>query len=414
MEFFSRYKKIFLATGFIAIVILLGYALYAVFFRPAAVMPPSGQKATSTGGGGLPIASSGPGQIVGEGGSENLPTEPGTGGGKASADTVAQGRLTETTPLSGLPVIGATISADGSDVQFYNKADGKFYRVDKNGGIEELSGQIFHQVDKVTWSPDKESAVLEYPDGSNIIYNFSTKKQVTLPAHWKEFSYSPAGDNIVLKSIGNDPDASWLAIVSNDGSKVRTIEQIGKNEASVYPSWSPGNQIVAMYTEGVDFDRQEVYFVGQNEENFKSTVVEGRGFEPLWSPDGSRLLYSVYSTRTDLKPSLWIVDAQGESIGSNRRDLGTLTWADKCAFADGTTAYCAVPETLEEGAGLFPELAQNTVDRLYRLDLATGAKKLVAIPDGSYTIDNIIVSADSRNLFFNDKNSGRLYKIKLK
>jgi hypothetical protein len=150
-----------------------------------------------------------------------------------------------------------------------------------------------------------------------------------------------------------------------------------------------------------------------NNENFKSTVVEGRGFQPKWAPEGKQLLYSVYSSSNDLKPNLWIVDAQGDNIGSNRKNLNIETWANKCTFAGNSELYCAVPENLEEGSGIMPELAKNTKDNLYKINLKNGAKKLIAVPDGSYNISNLIVSENQNYIYFNDETTQKLYKIKL-
>lgn len=189
---------------------------------------------------------------------------------------------------------------------------------------------------------------------------------------------------------------------------------MGENADSVYSAWSPNNQIVAMYTEGKDYDRQEVYFVGLNGENFKSTIIEGRGFDPKWSDDGSKLLYSVYSSANDMKPNLWIVDAEGDQIGSERKNLNVETWAEKCTYANTVDLYCAVPENLPEGAGVFKQLAKTTKDNLYKINTLTGQKSLVAVPDGSYNMSNLIVSENGYNLYFTDETTSNLYKIKLK
>lgn len=416
MDFFDRYKKIFLVLGFVGIVILIGYFLYSLFFKPAGpVNQTDDPTATSTAvGGGLPAANTGTGgQIIDNGKAGGLSGEATTSVEK-QPDPIAIGNITKTTTLTKNPSLGATISSDGNGLQYYDKNDGKFYRIDPNGNATAISDKVFYKVDNVTWSPNKNQAVLEYPDGSNIIYDFNNQKQISLPSHWKDFSYSPDGNNLVFKSIGEDKDNRWVATVSADGSQVRGIEQMGDKEDSVYTQWSPNNQVAALYAEGKDFDRQEVYFVGLNGENFKSTIVEGRGFDPKWSPKGNQLVYSVYSSQTDMKPGLWAVDAQGDNIGNNRRNLNVATWADKCNFSAGTNLFCAVPRSLEEGAGLFPELAKNTVDDLYQIDSATGAKKRIAIPEGDYTIDNIMVSPDQKYLYFSDSASGQLHKITLK
>ncbi len=417
MEIFAKYKKLFILSGFIAAVLFFGYLLYAVFFKPIPPAPPTDESgiATVTPAGALPTAEERTRRELGENAApfkrNRLPVP--TGNAIGGADETANGGLTKVSQLNDAASLSASLDADGY-VRYYNKNDGKFYRVDNNGKITPLTDKIFHSVKNVVWSPNKKKAILEYPDGANIIYDFSTNKQITLPKHWKDFDFSPNGKQIVMKSMGDDPDNRWLAIVNDDGSKTRAIEPLGEKDATVYPSWSPNGQTVAMYTEGIDFDRQEVFFVGLNNENFKSTTIDGRGFQPKWQPSGNQLLYSVYSSKTDLKPNLWIVNARGESIGSGKKNLNVETWADKCAFAGDTSLYCAVPENLEEGAGLFPELAKNTKDNLYKIDTRTGMKKLVAVPDGSYNMSDIIISDNGKYLYFTDETTGKLYKIKLK
>jgi len=299
------------------------------------------------------------------------------------------------------------------ELRYYNQNDGKFYKLDSNGELVTISDKIFHQVSKVTWSTDGNKAILEYPDGSKITYDFQTQKQVTLPKHWEDFSFSPSGKQISAKSIGNDVENRYLITANADGSKAVSLSAIGENADYVYPVWSPNNQAAAMYTRGLDFNRQELFFVGLNGENFKSTIINGRGFEPKWSDEGDKLLYSVYSSDNNMNPSLWIVNAQGDNIGRNRTNLGLSTWASKCTFASNEEIYCAVPENLPQGAGLFPELADKTTDNLYKIDLNTGAKKLIAVPSTAGNISNIMVDSNQKTLYFTDKNTGKIYEIKL-
>jgi dipeptidyl aminopeptidase/acylaminoacyl peptidase len=385
-----------------------------MFLKQPPVEPPTGeQPGATTTPGGLPKAGEGGGKITTPGAGGQLPAGTGTPFEQKPSET-ANGGITKTKELSSASSMSATLGSTGSNLQYYNKTDGKFYRLNANGQAEAISDKVFHSVEKVVWSPNKNKAILEYPDGANIIYDFTDEKQISLPSHWKDFDFSPSGGQIVMKSMGLDPSNRWLAIVNEDGSKVRAVESMGENEGTVYPAWSPNNQSVAMYTKGVSFDRQEVFFVGLNNENFKSTIVEGRDFRPKWDPAGDKLLYSVYSSANDLKPSIWLVNASGDNIGSSRKSLNLETWADKCTFAKNSDIYCAVPENLEEGAGLFPEMAKNTKDNLYKIDAKTGAKKLLAVPDGSYNMSNIIISDNSSNLYFTDETTGKIYGIRLK
>ncbi len=409
MGFFSRYKKIFLLLAFLVATLLLFLAIYFMFFRQALLsIPAPGEETETEEAGKLPTAETGGKKNVEEeAAGEILPTE-------VIASEKADGGLTKTTAISTSPIVGLSLSTDGEGLRYYDNYDGKFYYLNKDGEPELLSDEIFYNVEEISWSPTRNKAILEYPDGSNILYDFETDKQTTLPKHWEDFDFSSDGEKIVAKSIGLDVENRYLIVSNSDGSGARAIEYIGENGNSVYSDWSPNNQIIAMYTQGGDFDREEVYFLGLNEENFKSTTVEGRGFEPLWSPSGSKLLYSIYSTDSDLKPKLWVVDAEGENIGNNRQRINLETWASKCVFADDYTVYCAVPENLEKGSGMFPELAQYVNDNLYKINLKNNQISLIAEPNGSYNMSNLSISADKKILYFSDSNTGILQKINLK
>lgn len=422
MEFLSRYKKIFIIIGFLSIAFFSGYILYIAFFKtgPANNQPVGNQEQLpganklpgAKEGSGLGTSTTTSGKIGGsEAGLENKITEPITTNRLDSLNQVKEVTQTE--------AYGATLSANKSGLQYYNKEDGKFYRISNDGRPTPLSDKIFHDVKNIVWSPKKNKAVLEYPDGANTIYDFDSNKQITLPSHWQDFDFSPDGGQLVMKSISLDSRNNWLAIANEDGSKAQKIENLGDNADKVISSWSPNNQTIAMYTgigytEGENFNRQEVFFVGKNGENFKSMTVEGRGFQSKWSPEGNQLVYSVYSSDTDLKPMLWVSNAKGDSINTGRKKLDVETWADKCSYSDSFNLYCAVPDKLEEGAGLFPEMAQHTSDKLYAIDIRTGAKKLISTPDGSYNISNIMIADSGKTLYFTDANTKKLYNINLK
>lgn len=406
---FQNNKKIFQIAGFLLAALFFGFLIYYFFFRTITPAPVTAPTATSTPAGRLPGAGEGTGQITpGQGGTGAL--EPGL----PKADEIARGGLTEAGLISEAPSLGQTLAPDGAGIQYYNKADGRFYRIDSDGQAKFLTDQVFYQVQNIYWDPAGEKAILKYPDGANVLYDFSAKTQVTLPSHWEDYDFSPGGDKIVMKSMGLNENNRWLAIANPDGTGAKALEPLGENGGQVYPSWSPNKQSVAMFTESTGFDQQKIYFVGLNDENFKALTIEGRGFKYLWSPKGDRLLYSIYSSATDLKPSLWAANAQGEAIGSGRKNLNVQTWADKCVFdSDNETAYCAVPDQIEEGAGIYPDMANATPDKLYQINTYTGMKKLLAIPDQSVSMRNLVLTENGRNLYFSNPD-GKIYKIKLK
>lgn len=413
-------KKRLLAAGiFLIVATLLGYALYRVFFAPKTPTGQTGVTGTrppSTGG---VFPSAGQGNTAGQATPPNtgLPnTGSTTGGGRQTGGgtTNDQGGA-NTAPRVTQPINNRIVSADTSPqggMQFYNAQDGKFYRLDSNGNPVPLSDQVFYNVNKVTWSPKKEESIIEYPDGSNIYYNFNTKQQVTLPKHWDEFSFSPDGNKIAAKSLSLSPENRWLLTAAPDGSSIKLVEPMGENADKVIVDWSNNQQVVALSRTGdpMGSDRQQVLLVGLNKENFRGLTVEGRGLETEWSPSGSKLLHSVYSSTSDFKPQLWIINAAPDSVGENRRLLDVNTWASKCAMADDRFVYCGVPERLDTGSGFAPDLANQTPDRLYKIDTATGIKTEIPL-ENNYTIGSIKLDADGKNLYFTDKNQAGLFKV---
>ena len=333
-------------------------------------------------------------------------------------DDVAEGRRTWVTPVSDDPVKGATLSADGSKSIYYNSETGQFFSTDNIGNKELLTSQIFYDIENIDWSPTKDKAIIEYPDGFKVMYDFNTKTQYTLPKNWEEFNWNAAGSQIVFKSLSKYPENNWLAIAQADGSRPQPIEHMGENADKVVVSWSPNNQVIAFSSTGEARGvwEQEILLIGQNQENFKSLIVDGRGFEVKWSPQGDKIVYSVYSSESSYRPQLYLVDAQGDQIGRDRKSLGLATWAYKCTFnKTGSFIYCAVPEDLPEGAGMVLDLAEDARDDFYKIDVATGAITFLAEDaTGGYNVESVYLSDDEDYLYFVDKNTQRLRYLKLK
>lgn len=414
-----NWRKILTVIIFISVTFGFGYLLYYVFFRPTPppVAPPVNEVVVPPGV--LPRAPAGPPQpaeIIVSPARLLTPSITPPPQLPPEVSSVARGGSTWIGTLVERETTSAFLSPNGKDILYYDKAEGKFYRVDQNGNKVALSDKVFRNVETVTWAPDTNKAILEFPDGANVLFDFTNQKQVTLPNHWKDFSFSPDSTQIAGKSIGVDPNNRWLFVSNPDGSGVQLVEPLGYNEAKVNVNWSPNNQIIATSETGqaMGFDRQQILLIGKNRENLPGLIVEGLGFRSIWSKTGDRLLYSVYNSASDYKPVLWIVDAQGDSIGANRRSLAVNTWADKCAFADNTTVYCAVPQTMERGAGFQPNLFGTVPDSFYKIDLTTGLKSLVATPYGSFTARNVIVSDDGKYLNFTNLQTGKIERIQLK
>ena len=423
-------KKILIIILFIIIVILLTLFLYLIFFKkpaiPPLVVPPVEEEVRLPR---LPVTKeSWEDMTIRQRIQQGLPalewpleeleeiTEP-VERIVPEIDEVAKGRRTWITPISDQPVKGAALAADGVNSVYYDSISGHFYSIDNVGNKELLTDQVFYNIDKINWAPTKDRAIIEYPDGFKVMYDFNKKRQYTLPRNWQDFSWNNVGSQIAFKSISKYPENNWLAIARADGSQSKPIEHMGDNADKVTVSWSPNNQVVAFSATGQPRGawEQEMLLIGQHQENFRSLIIDGRGFEPKWTPKGDKIVYSVYSVESGYQPRLYLVNAQGDEIGRDKKNLGLATWVHKCTFnQSGSTLYCAVPKELPEGAGLILELAEDARDDFYQIDVATGEVSFLAEGAmGGYNVEEIYLSADETCLYFIDKNTKRLRYLKL-
>jgi len=403
------WKKAGLILGFVLAVILIGWIIYYFFFRPfiapPAVTPPPTVTPT------LPPVSLGvpPTVVTPPAVTPGAPVSPET----TISPTASATGLTATTAIISIPAEATTLASNGRDLLYYDRSAGKFYRLDSTGKTTSLTDKFFYNVAKVTWSPDTVKSIIEYQDGSKIYYNFDTKEQAAIPNQWKDFSFDPNSNKVAFKEMNYDSSNRWVSTANADGTGLQAVEHLGTKDADVLISWSPSNQTVALYRESTSANEAEVYFIGLHGENFKSLRVNGRDLRAIWSPSGQRLLYSVYGFDSGYVPSLWSAKALGDSIGTDRTIFGLATWADKCAFADDITAYCAVPKTIDSGAGYFPSLTSDTPDLIYKLNTETGEKTKIAEPLGGNSISKIMVTSDQKSLYFTDKNTNQVYKLDL-
>ncbi len=409
-----NWKQIGMIALIFGAAILFGFLIYWFFWRPlvgptdkTAVTTSTIDQLTSSGqAGSRTTASSSPsgGLSAAEKLQQQISGNPSKG--SASAARTSQAVVTSTSLYS------ASVK---NGIAYYNKSDQKFYRLDAGGNQIALSSQAFFNVKNAVFDPTGSRAVIEYPNGTKIVYDFLANKQYTLPSHWQDFSFSSTGEQITFKNMGLDVENRYLVTARFDGSGAKIIEAIGKNADKVSANWSPSNQIVATFAETKDATRSEIYFIGQNNENFKSMVVEGQGFEGIWSPTGDTMLYSVYNAGNDYKPQLWISAASGDSIGANRQKIPLQTWAEDCTFASESVAVCAVPQSLGTGAGLAKDYASSSIqDDLYAINLATGQTVYITTPNGVANIGKVMVNpGDANAIYYTDNTTNQIYKVNL-
>lgn len=414
------WKTILLIIGFIILVAIIGFAIYYLFFR-VTITPPaeeiSEEQLTQ-----LPIPEKG--EIVT--GEPEISVTPETK--EAPTKIITRAPVSPETPINEVASGGVTVVTDldytvttsisrdasGQNIITYNPDSGQFSSLTRTGQKQLLTQKTFPNVETITWAKKSQKAILEFPDGSNILYDFENDRQITLPTTWTEFEFNSDENQIAFKDMDINPEKRFLAIASPDGSNQKYVEYLGTAADDVSVLWSPNNQVIATINKGGSSNFTEIQFIGQNNENFKSLEVNGQGVQMQYTPDSQRLIYSAHNSYTDNKPVLYIVDAAGDSIGQNHNNLNLHTWADKCTFADSSTVYCSVPKEMPQGAGWFPELAEEFGDYIYKIDLTTGSTSFLAEPEYEYSIEQMTISEDGTTLYFTDTTTQTVHKIKIK
>ncbi len=412
-----KIKKIILIVLFILVSFLMGFFIYSTFFKPE---PPTQ----------IPVRE----QVVATG---TLP-QIGIGGPKSleqieqeqkeqeriikesqEIDEFANGGLTSSKELISNSIKGISFNTDSNGISYYDPNQQAFFRIKEDGTIERLSDKKFYYVQNVTWSDKKDRAILEYPDGTKILYDFDKDKQlVTFPKDMKEFDFSFSEEKIASKWVGQYEDYNYLVTVNPDGSGLKFIEPMGDQERNVAVVWSPDNEVLATYRKYIDSERQEIFFINEYGKNLKSLVVEGGGFKGEWSPSGKNLVYSVYNSASNYKPTLWVANGESDGLGSGKTYLNLNTWVDKCDFSktNSNSMYCAVPDSLPEGSGLSPSVANGSLYSIYKINLETGVKEKISEPvyNGQrVSINKIYLDSNDRKLYYTNESNGYLYSIDL-
>lgn len=417
-------QKLILGTVFVAVSIFLAWLMYRIFFAPSISLPPKQIPAPEETGR-LPEDTSG---------REGTPSLPSRGTGAlpieaesvqsrivpAPIDEVAKGGVTKTNLITPRPVLAPTFASDQRGFHYYDPITGKFYRIPVTGGAPQpLSAKEFQGVSKVTWSAEGNRSIIEFQDGANILYNFVTDRQVTLPKEAQDFDFSERGSKIAYEFVTENPDKNFIVVSDDDGRNARAVEELSPDPDDMQVLWAPSEQFVALFRKGSDINSQNIFFIGQNLENFKKLETKGRGFKGKWSPLGNKLLYSEYLEEELFRPSLFIANALPDTIGTDNKALDVPTTVDKCVFdQDNITVYCAVPLYLPQASGQYPELLEGIPDEIYQINTRTGLKRklaemVTASGVGNFSVQSILLDHDGKTLYvLDDSNLLRSLKIK--
>lgn len=175
------------------------------------------------------------------------------------------------------------------------------------------------------------------PTGHKLIYPFYEKlfqmdwdgdnrtQIATAPAHthFQSCDWAPYGDKIAAIVVGEKPyDTDLYLIDANNGEKTLLY---GDTKGKMgHPSFSPDGQSIAFYH---DVSGLETVTGQMLNSHIKIITIDGsdttdvsdkkgtgrNDFDPSWSPDGSKIIFTHQRNDYSEPPEIWIMDISGEN-----------------------------------------------------------------------------------------------------
>lgn len=292
--------------------------------------------------------------------------------------------------LSKRVVLSPTLSKEKNSVLYYDKNNGKAYEANPEDLNEKvISDRPLPNLVRTIWSPNKKEVVSIFYDNNGKrfkYYNYQTQKAVDLGTAIKSLAFSPDGSHIAyFKSLGAD---SAVYVSAPDGSSSRKIIDTRLSDLDI--SW-PSPEYISFKTTADGGN--SVYLLSMTGNLTRLLDTEGQT-DILWSPDGTRLLYSS-------KENSGFVLSVKEVKSFEDINLNVASSANKCAWRiSNTYVICSVPRSGNGG------------EDIYKIDLS-GNKELVASPQKNINASQLILTGIEDYIMIVNDTDGRIYTIKI-
>ncbi len=313
--------------------------------------------------------------------------------------------------LSSTPTLWAGISSFQNKIFWYD-LNGQLWSSNFDGNDAKATTQApVQNFIKSIWSQDGSKNVITLGTGQKDIRFVSlvpgSGVSTFLPNYTKSVAFSPDGKRIIYQVIDDSKNQNTLFGSDPDGKKAVTVATLRLRDVVI--GW-PQASLASFVSKPSGLVGGSLWVLNLKTLVFDKLIDNLNGLEVLWSPDGTKMLFSNTDQNAQ-NPRLSVMDLNG-----NAKDLGVSTTVGKCAWASNNRdVYCAAPTAWQQGAMLPDDYYKNafsTTDDIVKINIDSGKKDVLvsSIADAV----NLVVSQNQDFLIFITKNTGRLYRLDLK
>ncbi|QQS61779.1 MAG: hypothetical protein IPN70_02580 [Candidatus Moraniibacteriota bacterium] len=320
--------------------------------------------------------------------------------------------------FSDFPILSPLLSEDGSSIFGYHKETSTLYSLNVESGEKKVlqDTQLTNPLIAL-WAKDPRISILKTSPQKNAEYflvDSNSQTTTPLPSNITYLNWDNLSEKIIFIQR-KKPEEILFSTAKPDGSEPKELLTITeKGRISLIPV--PQSPAIAYWPQSANTKISPLFHINLSS-GTKTEIFSGRyGGDYLYSPDGEKILLSWSPEKNSSKLTLALLN----KYGGQYKDLGLPTLVSKCAWGKNTVhIYCAVPTGIPQTA-VMPDDYLNgkvsTVDSLWKINVETGKKeRVVELSDIKETFDvtNIFIDASEQFLYFTNKSTNILYKVKL-
>ncbi|MEI8103917.1 MAG: hypothetical protein WCG84_03405 [Candidatus Moraniibacteriota bacterium] len=317
------------------------------------------------------------------------------------------------------PIAGATMDKKNQYLWYLSSGSAAtIYKKDLlSGGVETILA-LPYAVSQIRWSPDVTEALVQEASGNSEhwhLIQFQDKKDTPLKSGVLSPVWTNAGDRIVYV-YEEQKGSPALNLSRPDGSEWSQLAPISPSAGYVVAT-IPQSSLVAVWNIPSAFNETHLQAVSLGGGEAQTIATSRFGADYLVSPDGLK----IFTSRSDSRGGNSIISGVTNASGGEYAMLGIPTLAQKAVWSrDGKTVFYALPGGFSDGAVLPDDYRKKsffTQDTFWKIDTTTGQKtRLVGLsdmPTETYDASKFFLDLDEQSLFFIDRNTRILYRIKL-